>query len=65
VRDIIAKGQADGLINASITADSAAVAIGSMILGIAIEFILDPELDIVSVHKMAAAFVTRALDVAL
>jgi AcrR family transcriptional regulator len=63
VRDIIARGQADGLINESITADSAAVAIGSMILGIAIEFILDPDLDIVSVHKMASAFVTRALEV--
>jgi AcrR family transcriptional regulator len=63
VRDIIAKGQADGLINNEITADSAAIAIGSIILGIAIEFILDPDLDIISVHKMASTFISRSLEV--
>jgi AcrR family transcriptional regulator len=64
VRDIIAKGQEEGLINRDIAADSAAVAIGSLILGIAIESILDPVLSVDSVHKMASAFVSRALEIA-
>lgn len=65
VRDIIEKGQKDGLINKHIAADSAAVAIGSMILGIGMEFILDPELDISAIHTMAASFVIRSLDVSV
>ncbi|WP_246203104.1 TetR/AcrR family transcriptional regulator [Sphingomonas lacunae] len=46
LRDLIEAGQASGTISAKVDADATALSIGSLQLGIAVELLLDPTLDI-------------------
>lgn len=60
-RERIEEGKAAGVIEAAIDADSTAIAIGSLLLGIAMELLLDPELDVGRVRKVTLATVQAAL----
>lgn len=62
VKEIIERGLAEGSIRAGIDADSSAISVGSMTLGIATQLLLDPKLDIAAVRAAAVAAVARALD---
>lgn len=58
---LITQGQASGEIDPAVDADAAALSIGSTLLGIGIECLLDPALDIPRVRAAALATISRTL----
>jgi hypothetical protein len=58
---LILRGQKSGEINADLDPDAAAVSAGSMMLGICIELLLDPALDIAKVRRAALETIARML----
>lgn len=58
---LIAQGQAIGEIDPMLDADAAALSIGSTMLGIGVECLLDPDLDLPKLRAAALAAVSRAL----
>ena len=58
---LIVQGQANGEIDAAIDADAAALSIGSTLLGIGVECLLDPGLDIPRVRAATLATISRTL----
>lgn len=61
IRDTITRGQTDGSIDPSIDPDGAAVIVGSINLGIAMETLLDPDLDLTAIRAAAASAVAGVL----
>ena len=62
VSSIIERGIAEHTISPKINADGAAISVGSMMLGIASQLLLDPNLDIIAVRSAAMMAVRRALE---
>jgi AcrR family transcriptional regulator len=58
---LIVQGQASGEIDPAVDPDAAALSIGSTLLGIGIECLLDPALDIPRVRAAALATISRTL----
>ena len=58
---LIMQGQARGEIDSGVDPDAAALSIGSTLLGIGIECLLDPALDIPRVRAAALATISRTL----
>lgn len=58
---LIVQGQATGEIDPAVDADAAALSIGSTLLGIGIECLLDPALDIPRVRAAALSTISRTL----
>ena len=61
--DMIAAGQKGGEIDPGLDADAAALSIGSTILGIGFESLLDADMDIAKVRAVALATIARTLAV--
>lgn len=64
LRDRIEAGQAAGEIAPSVDADATALAIGSMQLGIAVEFLLDPAMDMQALRRTARRAISGMLGIA-
>lgn len=63
LRELIEAGQAQGLIDPAIHADATALSIGSLQLGIAVELLLDPSLDMDRMRKTARQAVSGMLGI--
>ena len=59
--EIVRRGQADGSIGPAIDADAAALSIGSYQLGVSVELLLDPDLDVTRLRATILPTLRRAL----
>ena len=61
LREMVARGQASGQISASLDADATALSIGALLLGISVQLLLDPDLDMTALHAAALGAVAAEL----
>ena len=67
IAELIARGQSDGSVRTQIDPEAAALMVGSLLLGVAVQYIADPGMDLQrveaeTIHMLRATFSTEVMD---